>query len=45
MSCVFIHMRKEEAAVAAGAFGYEQASENLTFSDLAKTIEKAAVGA
>ncbi len=44
MSCVFIHMKKEEAAVSAGAFGYEEVDGNLTFSDLAKSLEKAALG-
>ncbi len=44
ISCVFIHMKKNEAAVFAGAFGYEKVDENLTFSDLAEVIERAARG-
>jgi len=44
ISCVFIHMKKDESAVSAGAFGYEKVDENLTFSDLAEVIERAARG-
>ena len=44
MSCIFIHVLKNKNAVEAGSFGSTIVQENITFSDLAKTMEKAVLG-
>ncbi len=44
VSCIFIRVFKSERVVSAGTFGKGEIHENITFSDLANTIEKAAIG-